>query len=384
MVSRMVSGVLAGPSIPDDLSREVYCILGVPIDAIELAGVLKCIEIASTSRAPFVISTPNLNFVVNSQVDSTFRESLLVSNLCPPDGMPIIWIARLVGVPIKNRVAGSDILEALKTSYPSNRRLKVVLFGGAEGIAAKASRAFNEESDSGLYCVGAIYPGYGTIEELSQDELIKTINSSHADFLVASLGAQKGQLWLLRNHDRLQIPIRAHLGAAVNFQAGVVKRAPLIMQRYGLEWLWRMKEEPLLWRRYWHDASVLLRLLLTRVLPLAIWMRVQQMKYAQEGCGLLLEQACDAETVTLRLRGVATAEYVEKAIECFRDAVTTQKRVIIDLSETRFIDPRLIGLLLMLRKCLHGQAVSLTFVGISPSLKRMFLFNGVEFLLSAS
>jgi N-acetylglucosaminyldiphosphoundecaprenol N-acetyl-beta-D-mannosaminyltransferase len=74
----------------DDLSRQVYCILGMPIDAIEMPAVLQRIETAAADAAPFVISTPNLNFLVNSQSDPEFRESLLLSDLCPADGRPIV------------------------------------------------------------------------------------------------------------------------------------------------------------------------------------------------------------------------------------------------------------------------------------------------------
>ena len=94
-------------ALPDDLSREVYCILGIPIDAIEMSAVLRIIGMAAANRAPFVISTPNLNFLVNSQSDAEFRESVLLSDLCPADGMPIVWIARLMGIPIN---AGSQVL----------------------------------------------------------------------------------------------------------------------------------------------------------------------------------------------------------------------------------------------------------------------------------
>ena len=77
---------------------------------------------------------------------------------------------------------------------------------------------------SGLHCVGSLYPGFGSVDEMSRDDIIDKINSSDADFLVASLGAKKGQLWLQRNHYRLLIPVRAHLGAVINFQAAMVKR----------------------------------------------------------------------------------------------------------------------------------------------------------------
>src|SRR5215469_790072 len=195
---------------PSDLSRSVYCFLGIPIDAINMATVVHRIEAAAANRSAFLISTPNLNFLVNGWSDPEFRESLLDSDLCPPDGMPIVWIARLIGLPIKERVAGADILEWLQTPGRCVRRLTIFLFGGAEGVAAAAARTLNAEP-SGLNCVGTIDPGFASISQMSQDHIIEAINSSNADFLAACLGAKKGQLWLQRNHKQLSIPVRAHL-----------------------------------------------------------------------------------------------------------------------------------------------------------------------------
>src|SRR5689334_2896895 len=290
----------------DDLSREVYCILGMPIDAVEIPDVLHKIEIAAARRQPFVISTPNLNFLVSSQRDPAFRESLLLSDLCTADGIPIVWIARLTGVPIKRRAAGSDVFEQLKTEHRSARPLKVMLFGGGEGVASAASDMING-SRGGLTCVGAMSPGFGSIDELSRGEFIDEINASGADFLVVSLGAAKGQSWLRRNHHRLRVPIRAHLGAVLNYQAGTVKRAPALLRKLGLEWLWRIKEEPYLWRRYWHDGTVLLRLLLTQVLPLVREARVARRK--RRAGDLHVEQIHQDESVVLRLRGAASAPH---------------------------------------------------------------------------
>jgi len=101
-------------ALPKDLERNVFCILGLPIDALDMPAILRQIDAAATSRIPCLISTPNLNFLVNSRSDPEFRDSILDSGLCPTDGMPIIWIARLIGVPIKRRVSGSDIFNALK------------------------------------------------------------------------------------------------------------------------------------------------------------------------------------------------------------------------------------------------------------------------------
>ena len=121
----------------DELSRQVYGILGIPIDAIALSPTLKILEASVESREPFWLSTPNVNFLVTSQVDEQFRESLLLSDFCLVDGMPIVWIARLLGVPIKHRVSGSDLFDALKFADRLDRRFGVFLFGGAGQVAAR-------------------------------------------------------------------------------------------------------------------------------------------------------------------------------------------------------------------------------------------------------
>src|SRR5476649_1605292 len=107
----------------DDLTRDVYGVLGIPIDVIEMSKAVCRIEAAAAGSFPFLISTANLNFLVTSRSDAGFRESLLRSDLCTADGMPIVWIARLLGVPIKGRIAGSDIFEAIK-SAKNKLRLK--------------------------------------------------------------------------------------------------------------------------------------------------------------------------------------------------------------------------------------------------------------------
>ncbi len=367
--------------VRDDLSREVYCILGIPIDAVEMEHVFRSIDVAAGAKTPFVISTPNLNFLVNSQADPEFRETLLLSDLCPPDGAPIIWIARMMGIPIKKRVAGSDIFATLRWRPRPGGPLKIFLFGSTERVAAAACERLNS-NPIGLECVGWACPGFGNVGELSQNHFIDQINSSNADFLVAALGARQGQLWLRRNHHRLHIPIRSHLGAVINFQAGTVTRAPHTLQKLGLEWLWRIKEEPILFRRYWHDGGVLLGLLLTRILPLAVAARWARLRPDCRRHDFVIVKTHNCTNVTLGIIGDATASQVPKTIAFFRDAVATQKKVVLDLSQTGAMDARFFGLLLMLRKQLSGNGSGLQFVGVSPILGRLFRLNGLEYLLS--
>ena len=365
--------------LPTDLSREVYCVLGIPIDAIEMTEVLRRIEIAADGPSPFVFSTPNLNFLVTSLKEPEFRESLLMSDLCTADGMPIVWIARILGIPIKGRVAGSDIFPALKTRADTSRPLKVFFFGATEKVVSAVASAL-QASSSTLRCVGWTCPGYGTVEDLSSDRFISDINASNADFVVTALGAEKGQLWLKRNHHRLRVNIRAHLGATLNFEAGTVKRAPILLQKLALEWLWRIAQEPYLWSRYCRDGGILLRLLLTRALPLAISARFQRWKRTQKGHNLVIEVVESSNFVTLGLSGAATADQVGTAIRPFEEALAAKKRIAIDLAKTSAIDARFLGLLLMVRKQLRAAGNDLEFTGISPKMARIFRLNEIGYL----
>ena len=360
----------------DDLSRDVYGVLGIPIDAVDLSAVVARIGQAVAHDKPFLMSTPNLNFLVSSQNDPEFREFLLRSDLCPVDGVPIVWISRLLGIPIRERVAGSDIFDGLKAR--KDTPAKVFLFGGPEGVAETASQVLNA-NPSGVVCVGALYPGYGSIEEMSGDATIEAINASGARFLVASLGAQKGQAWLLHNHHRLKIPVRSHLGAAINFQAGLLKRAPVFIRKFGLEWLWRIKQEPYLWRRYFEDGRVLLRLMLTSVLPLALagaWRRLRGTNGE-----LQISAFGDKASYSIALAGMATGSNIATAVPVFRNALAKGGQLTVDLSNLRLIDARFFGLLLMVRKQLDEQGRHLKFAGVSPRIDRAFRLNRFSFLL---
>ena len=228
----------------------------------------------------------------------------------------------------------------------------------------------------------SIYPGFGSVEELSRDDVIEAINASQADFLVASLGARKGQLWLQKNHHRLRIPVRAHLGATINFEAGTITRAPAVVRRLGIEWLWRIKEEPYLWKRYWHDARALFRLLVTCVLPLAVKSLWQRLNDGRSGRDLHVRQFESHEHVTLSLYGAATAQHVERAIPYVRSAVRANKQVVIDLAATHAIDARFLGLLLMLGKLLLKRGENLRLVGASTKLKRAICLYGADYLFT--
>jgi N-acetylglucosaminyldiphosphoundecaprenol N-acetyl-beta-D-mannosaminyltransferase len=370
-------GVVVARTTTDDLSRNVFGLLGIPLDAIDFAALLGSVDGATGTISPFLISTPNVNFLIKSHRNREFRESLLLSNLCLVDGMPLIWLAKILRIPIYERIAGSDLFGRLKSANNPMRRLKVFLVGGAEGVAAAVGAKLNSER-SGLECVGVINPGFGTIEEMSSPEIIETINASEADLIAVFFGAEKAQAWLMRNHHRLRAPIRAQFGATINFEAGTVRRAPQFMRSTGFEWLWRIKEEPYLWRRYWNDGTMLLKLMITCVLPLAF----DAGRRRGEPSDLSVNAKQDIDTCIIELSGDAVDRYVNRAIDPFRMALASGKQIAVDLSKTHDIDARFFGLFLMVRKHLASQGRRLAFTGVSNETKRIFRLNKFEFLLS--
>jgi N-acetylglucosaminyldiphosphoundecaprenol N-acetyl-beta-D-mannosaminyltransferase len=258
----------AAPITPPQPARIQHWILGLPFDAITMQEAIDRVRTAAKNRTPLFISTPNLNFLIASQKDQEFRESVVNSDLSLADGMPIIWLAKLLNLPIPERVAGSNLFEALRYQplKTGERPLKVYFFGGSDGIAQRACDAINQDSSS-MVCCGYMSPGFGSLEEMSTSEIRQQINTSKADFLVVSLGAKKGQAWIERNRKHISIPVISHLGAVVNFVAGEVQRAPVWVQRTGLEWAWRILEEPSLWKRYLSDGAGLLILISRKIVP---------------------------------------------------------------------------------------------------------------------
>ncbi|XSC45485.1 WecB/TagA/CpsF family glycosyltransferase [Bradyrhizobium sp. RDT10] len=294
---------------------------------------------------------------------------MLLSDLCLADGMPLIWIAKLLRIPIHERIAGSDLFGRLKSANGTGRRLRVFLLGGAEGLAAAVGARLNVER-GGLECVGVLNPGFGTIEEMSSPKIIDEINASNADLIAVFFGAEKAQAWLLHNHWRLRPPVRAQFGATINFEAGTVRRAPPMLRSTGFEWLWRIKEEPYLWRRYWSDGKALLAMLFTCVLPLMLSER-----RTRNLNRLSIARSEDHGSVTLTLSGAAVAAHVDGAIEQLRDALDSGKRLIVDVSDTQYVDARFFGVFLMVRKQLASRGQKLLFTGASAGLRRIFRLN---------
>jgi N-acetylglucosaminyldiphosphoundecaprenol N-acetyl-beta-D-mannosaminyltransferase len=355
-----------------DFSRPLACILGLPFDLVDVAQAVRRIRAAAFGGERCFVSTPNLNFAMNARNDPAFRGSVLRSDLSLVDGMPLVWIGRLMGLPLRERVSGADVFEALQAH--DGPAIKVYLFGGPPGAAELACKAINRRG-GGVHCVGFDPAGFDGIESMSGDDRIERINRSGASFVLVSLGAGKGQAWIERNAARLTAPVLSHLGAVVNFAAGTVGRAPRWMQSWGLEWLWRIKEEPALWRRYLADGLGVTGLLLTRVLPHAVEKRWRDAFGHGGASSARLEVSCTPAACTLRLVGDWRAGAgLEGLRAALADCAAGSARLTVDLSQASDLGSAATALLLVARGWFEGRGgIEITGVsaGVAASLHRL-------------
>ena len=362
-----------------NFERQVFCLLGLPFDAVDLAGAVRAVQSSARSRTPCFFSTPNTNFVVTAQRDDAFRASVYRSDLSLIDGMPLLWMARLLGLPFRERVAGSMLFEALRQS--TAQPIGVYFFGGPDGVAAAAAQHLNTQPQ-GLHCVGHDSPGFVSVEAMSDAARIERINASAADFVVVSLGAKKGQAWIERNRARLRAPVISHLGAVVNFVAGTVRRAPGWMQRSGLEWLWRIREEPALWQRYAQDARAASTLLFRCVIPYAWHLRVNHPD-AAEHASASVQVERGAATTVVHLRGAWAHSNLGPVRRVFTDVAGCVHSLRLDLSAVTHVDSAFVALLGLLKAHRDQNGQQTEIIGVLPSVRRVFGYCCALFLLDA-
>lgn len=361
-----------------DFDREVWCLLGLPFDALTLRQTMNAVQHAARTRTRCFITTPNLNYVISCRSDVALRGSVLRSDLSVPDGMPLIWAARLMGLPLTERVAGSSLIDALRRDVAN--RLSVYFFGGSDGVAAIASDALNATS-GGLTCAGFHSPGFGSVADMSSAGVLAEIDRANADFLVVALPARKGQMWLLDNLARLEVPVAANLGAVINFVAGTITRAPLKWQQAGFEWLWRVKQEPQLWRRYLHDGAIFATLFFTQILPSAIAARLGRPS-ATAIASARVTRVIAAGVCRLSLSGGWTTQNLQPLRDAFRQAVAEALDIELDLGSVVHVDSAAIGLVMLLRGHQHTVGRRLIVGSCSRATRRQLNRSGAGYLLA--
>ncbi|HYX33248.1 MAG TPA: WecB/TagA/CpsF family glycosyltransferase [Oligoflexus sp.] len=228
------------------------------IDVVSLQEALqRAVTFAKQSPCRFVV-TPNSDHIVQLETRLDLRRVYNTAHLVVADGMPIVWASRLLGKPLPERVTGSELMPQL-CAEAARLGLRVYLLGGPPGVAELA-KAKLEERYPGLQVCGCDCPPFGFEHKPDQEaRILQKIQAAAPDIVFVALGAPKQELWMARTAPQLKSGILLGIGAALEFCAGTVTRAPLWMQRIGAEWIYRMCQEPRrLVGRYLRDTQILL------------------------------------------------------------------------------------------------------------------------------
>ncbi len=224
--------------------------MGLEIHNLTMVETLQAIgEIVESRRFGYAV-TPNVDHTVKLRESAQFRELYGKASLVVADGVPLLWAARLLGTPLKERINGTDLLERT-CQFAAQRGYSVFLLGGSPGAAASACENLMRRNPD-LKIAGYECPPFGFYRNVAQNNAIqRTIRESGADILFVGLGAPQQEQWMYDYAARSGVAFAIGVGVSFSFVGGLIQRAPVWMQRSGLEWLWRLGKEPRrLWKRY--------------------------------------------------------------------------------------------------------------------------------------
>jgi N-acetylglucosaminyldiphosphoundecaprenol N-acetyl-beta-D-mannosaminyltransferase len=237
----------------DDLgvgARGRFSVLGVAFNALQIPDViLQMRHWIARREACRYIAVTGMHGITEARHKMEFRQALADADLVVADGTPVVWIARFRGHHLRRRVYGPELMLRFCQEAVS-AGCRHYLLGGASGVPEELAQSL-EKSCPGIIIVGAHSPSFRPSTEEEDASVIENINLAAADVLWVGLGTPKQETWMREHRDKLRVPVMIGVGAAFDFLSHRKRQAPVWMQERGLEWLFRLLQEPQrLWKRY--------------------------------------------------------------------------------------------------------------------------------------
>src|SRR6478672_9785005 len=225
-------------------------VLGIPLALTDYERTMDWMDATIASQRRGYVCVAAVHTVMVCQEDAQLREAVLKSDLTVPDGQPLVWAMNALGHDLSSRVYGPELMER----YCERGALtgaRMFLYGG-RNQGALVQLALNlRRRFPGVRIVGGYSPPYRDLTAAEEQAVIEDINTSQADVVWVGIGVPKQEKWMAALRERLGAPVLVGVGAAFDFHAGLVPQAPSWMQSVGLEWAYRLAQEPRrLWRRY--------------------------------------------------------------------------------------------------------------------------------------
>jgi N-acetylglucosaminyldiphosphoundecaprenol N-acetyl-beta-D-mannosaminyltransferase len=225
-------------------------ILGVEIDPVSMDEAIDATRRLLAKRRTALVFWLNVDILMKVKKDLELRAILDSADLLLVDGTPMMWAAWFLGSPLPGRVSGSDFVPAFCRATATEGH-RIFLLGALPGVA-NAAKEWLERMNPGLRIVGTYSPPFGFERDTHEcARIVSLIRAAEPDVLFAAFGTPKEQKWLFRFHNELGVPVSMGVGSTLDYLGGRLKRAPLWLQKAGLEWSYRLMQEPhRLWRRY--------------------------------------------------------------------------------------------------------------------------------------
>ncbi len=218
-------------------------VLGVPIAITDYAGTMDVMEEMMARRAPGWICAAAVHSLMMARDDAEMRGALTRATITVPDGVPVAWAAKMLGEDLPQRVYGPELMRRFCDRSAENGH-RVWLYGGRDQGALVQLALNLRRRHPGIRIVGGYSPPFRQLSESEDEGIASQINADRPDVLWVGIGAPKQEKWMARMRDRLDVPVMCAVGAAFDFHAGRVSQAPPWMQERGLEWTYRIAQEP--------------------------------------------------------------------------------------------------------------------------------------------
>ena len=221
--------------------RNIISILGVPIDAVtrDEAGIITENLIEKSNKSCKMIFAPNVEFIMYAQKDKEFFDILKQSSLSTPDSIGVIIGAKLQKKSFPERIPGQSYFRKI-IELSNEKGYSIYLLGGKPGITEKAKENL-EKIFPNVNIVG-VHHGY--FNENEEEEVIEEINKLQPNVLFVALGAPRQEKWIYNHRNELKVDVATGQGGTYDYEAGKIKRAPVWVQKIGMEWFWRLCREP--------------------------------------------------------------------------------------------------------------------------------------------
>jgi N-acetylglucosaminyldiphosphoundecaprenol N-acetyl-beta-D-mannosaminyltransferase len=246
MNDRMLQGLLV--SAWQARAAPAFRVLGVRINAVQIPDVIVQMESwIAEDRGCHFIAVTGMHGVTEAQHDPLFKQILNAADLVVPDGTPLVWLGRHYGYPLARRVYGPELMDTF--CYVTASKYRHFLYGGLPGVPILLAGVLHNKFDVNI--VGNYSPPFRSLSEEEDEEIVSLINAAKPDVLWVGLSTPKQERWMYEHRSKLCVPLVVGVGAAFDLNSGRIRQAPRWMREHGLEWFYRLQQEPRrLWRRY--------------------------------------------------------------------------------------------------------------------------------------